>query len=150
MTTDSKGYSVKCPYPKIPGAMRNYKRTCLDPGKATAAEIRAAQAAKKKREDAISKALSRTQVPSAECNKSGTQYYYVSRSEGGMLVSDKYSCATKKLVSSGTAYVVKGLDGLGKTEVEEEASKKLTTTYRTTELALVGLLLAGAYLVWSK
>lgn len=42
---------------------------------------------------------------------------------------------------------VKGLDGLGATDLEVEATSKVKRTYRTTELALLGLFAAGFYLV---
>lgn len=45
---------------------------------------------------------------------------------------------------------VRGLDGLGATDAEIEATAKVRRTYRTTELALVGLFAAGFYLVLRK
>ena len=47
-----------------------------------------------------------------------------------------------------TGPVVRGVDGAPETQYEREVRGGLTKSYRTTEVSLAVLLLAGAYLIW--
>lgn len=77
----------------------------------------------------------------------GEKVYRVEAKGGGF---DFYSCKTgKKLYHVGAA-TVKGLGASDGEALIEEAVAKQKKLYKTTEYALIGLFVAGLYLIWRK
>jgi len=63
-----KGYPGKCQYPHVLGPYKNGRRKCLVPGKATPAELAAARARQKQREDAMAKEIGKSLALQAAAN----------------------------------------------------------------------------------
>lgn len=153
-------YSAFCKYPKLVGPMKNGKRVCLQPGTMTAAELAAKQAEQKKVEAAISTTLQNYgKVHPCDVN------YAVS--ENGKIVPGKtqkassyirstdasgnqqvYSCPAPGKFLRSQKPTVTVIRGLGASDLENSAIKEQQSSYRMAELALVGVLAAGLFLVW--
>lgn len=147
-----------CKYPNLVGAMKGGKRECLKPGTMTAAEIAAKQAEQKKVEASISASLKKS-AGVHPCNVSypvykdgkavpgqfqkATQYVKSVDAKG---VQQIYSCpAPGKFLRTQAPVILKGL---GESPLEKTVLAEQQSGYRTTELALIGALAAGLFLIW--
>lgn len=158
-------YVDKCEYPNLLGPFKSDgTRDCLDPGKLTDAERRALAEKKKREEDAIAKSVETQKAldktPKKSCTTTyigsdgkkyvgqrlsvGGKEYVVYRTVSSDGSEKYYDCKTDKLVFQ----VKNSVRGLGETDIEKVAMSEQQRTHRTIEIAMLGAIAVGLYLIW--
>lgn len=144
-----------CKYPNLVGRMTNGKRLCLKPGALTEAELLALKKEQERDQAAIAAYLTAA-AKIHPCDAPVAVY------KNGVLVPGQTTKATsyKQIDANGRSqvyscpapgkflYTEQTVRGLGESELEKKEIASLRSAYRSTELALIGALVVGFFLVW--